>query len=279
MHGHLKVPFDFVTNDGYTYNPEGKIRLGKWIFNQKSIISKNREKGKLLALIGMRLPKKINNLSWEEMYNYAKKYCEVHGNIDVPRVFRTDDGYTYNHDGEIDLGSWIYYQRKVVSQNSEKGKLLSLLGMRFYKKYTIISWEEMYNYAKKYYEVHGNLRILSTFKTNDGFTYDPDGKIHLGLWIFNQRHKTPKDSERGLMLSKIGMIWNFEENKKKVQDLCIKYGIDYQKNKALLDNISIDILEARVQFLGKQNDLLMKNDILNDNYSFFEEDKPLVRKR
>ena len=69
----------------------------------------------------------------------------------------------------------------------ERGKLLSQIGMRFENIRSALSWDEMYQYAKKYYESYGNLEIKVTFKTNDGITYDPNGKINLGRWIANQR--------------------------------------------------------------------------------------------
>ena len=43
--------------------------------------------------------------SWELMYGFAKAYYEEHGNLEVPRRYKTDDGYS--------LGSWIVTQRMV----------------------------------------------------------------------------------------------------------------------------------------------------------------------
>ena len=82
--------------------------------------------------------------------------------------------------------------------------MLSKIGMRFYKER--LSWEEKYEYAKSYYFEHGDLEIPQRFKTNNGKDYDENGIINLGIWIRNQRRFTNPESERGILLSKIGMI-------------------------------------------------------------------------
>ncbi len=128
------------------------------------------------------------------MYEYAKKYYEHYGNLEVSAKFKTNDGFTRDDNGNINLGVWISYQRKSVSPESEKGKLLSQIGLRFTNLRSLISWEEMYEYAKKYYEHYGNLEVPNKFKTNDGYTFDEKGEINLGNWIFAQRHNISPDS-------------------------------------------------------------------------------------
>lgn len=44
-------------------------------------------------------------------------------------------------------------------------------------------WNLIYQYAKNYYEHHGNLEVPKNFKTNDGYIDDKSGTIHLGEWI------------------------------------------------------------------------------------------------
>ena len=202
-HGDLEVSAKFKTNDGATYDPNGKINLGQWIRNQRHLCHSEIERGKLLSEIGMRFENKISTLSWKEMYEYAKKYYEAYGNLEIPQKFKTNDGVTYDPNGKINLGCWIANQRQKCLPESEQGKLLSKIGMRYKNKF--LSWEEMYEYAKKYYETHGDLEVLAKFKTNDGVTYDPNGKINLGQWITNQRYLCPIESEQGKSLLQIGM--------------------------------------------------------------------------
>ena len=201
----LEVPAKFKTTNGFTKDENGKINLGIWILSQRHNISPDSEKGKLLSQIGMSFENKKSTLSWEEMYEYAKKYYEHYGNLEVSAKFKTNDGFTRDDNGNINLGVWISYQRKSVSPESEKGKLLSQIGLRFTNLRSLISWEEMYEYAKKYYEHYGNLEVPNKFKTNDGYTFDEKGEINLGNWIFAQRHNISPDSEKGKLLSQIGL--------------------------------------------------------------------------
>ena len=204
----LEVPIKFKTNDGFTRDDNGKINLGAWLQNQKYIISPDSEREKLLMQIGMHFERK--NISWEEMYEYAKKYYEHYGNLDVQYKFKTNDGFTKNDDGKINLGIWILSQRHNLSPDSEKGKLLSQIGMSFENKKSTLSWEEMYECAKKYYEHYGNLEVSAKFKTNDGFTRDDNGNINLGAWISYQRKSVSPESEKGKLLTQIGMRFTEE---------------------------------------------------------------------
>ena len=203
----LEVPTKFKTNDGFTPDDNGKVKLGAWLKNQKYIVSPESERGKLLMQVGMNFEKR--NISWEEMYEYATKYYEHYGNLYVPARFKTNDGFTPDENGKINLGNWIICQRHNLSLESEKGKLLSQIGMRFENKQSTLSWEELYDYAKKYYEHYGNLEVPVRFKTNDGYTYDEKGNINLGVWITYQRKSVVPESTKGKLLTQIGM--NFEK--------------------------------------------------------------------
>lgn len=66
------------------------------------------------------------------------------------------------------------------------------------------SWEDMYQYAKSYYEAHGDLRVPTAYKTVDGYS--------LGAWIATQR-AVRKGLQRGFLsqerialLDAIGML-------------------------------------------------------------------------
>ena len=203
-HGNLKVLQRFKTNNGWEQADDGKINLGEWINRQRHNVNPNSERGKLLSVIKMRFETK-KKLTWEEMYEYAKIYYEHHGDLKMPFSFKTNNGWKEEKDGKIDLGRWISNQRSKVDPNSERGKLLLAIKMRFEKIRSTLSWEEMYEYAKIYYEHHDNLKVPFDFKTNNGWKEDKDGKINLGTWINSQKYRVDPNSERGKLLLAIKM--------------------------------------------------------------------------
>ena len=78
----------------------------------------------------MELKNRLNN-SWNRMYEYARIYYEHHGNLEVPQKFKTNNGFEYDDRGKINLGIWIARQRQTISPESERGKSLLGIGMRF----------------------------------------------------------------------------------------------------------------------------------------------------
>ncbi len=256
-YNNLEVPFKFMTNDGYTYEEDGKIRLGQWISSQRRRLSQESKKGCLLTEIGMRFENKF--LSWEEMYEYAKIYYEYYNDLEVPYKFRTNDGYTYEEDGKIRLGQWIFKQRQNVPQKSEQGHLLTEIGMRFETKNNALSWEEMYEYAKIYYEHYNNLEVPVKFRTNDGYTYEEKGKIRLGLWIINQRYNIPKESEKIQALDEIKMNWSPRIQKEEVNNLCIDNEINIELNKTVISHISAKELKSKITYL-RANGIELTNE-------------------
>lgn len=233
-HGDLEIPNKFKTNDGIHHDENGKIKLGIWIFSQRQTCSSESERGKLLSQIGMRFENKYSIIPWDEMYEYAKKYYKAHGNLEIPNRFKTDDGICYTENGKIKLGKWIFNQRQTCPSESERGKLLSQIGMRFENKYAKIPWDEMYGYAKKYYETYGNLEIPARFKTNDGINYDENGKINLGTWISTQRTSCLLNSDCVLLLCKIDMRFNKLSEYNQLKLLFLEYDIDLEQNKYIL---------------------------------------------
>ena len=254
-HGNLEIQTRFKTNNGYEYDETGKINLGIWIFNQRQKILPESEKGQKLLQIGMRFGNKF--LSWDEMYNLAQVYYEHHGNLDVPAEFKTNNGYERSKNGKINLGSWIRTQRKNLTPESEQGQKLLQIEMRFDNKK--LSWEEMYDYAKIYYEHHGDLEVQQKFKTNNGYEYDETGKINLGQWIATQRKTTIQDSKKGRLLTKIGMVWSIKSNKNQVQEICNVNNININVNKDILSHISIQELISKIEYLKDSNIKLTDN--------------------
>ena len=142
--------------------------------------------------------------SWDVMFSYAEQYYLTNGNLEVPRRYKTDDGYS--------LGNWIFTQRKVYAGESygcldeHRIKKLENIGM-VWNSTRDLSWERNYNAAQTYFESNGNLYVPVDYVTDDG--------IKLGVWLSNLRtyrkndnHKAMLTHERIKKLEAIGMIWD-----------------------------------------------------------------------
>lgn len=242
-HGNLLIPYEFKTTNGYDYDDKG-YSLGIWFNNQrlkwKGLTSERREK---LEKIGFII--NIHDYKWQKFYELAKTYYEHYGNLEVSYNFCTLDGYNYD-EGGASLGTWISTQRYMFEQLSDSRKeLLLKIGMRFENKNSTLSWEEMLEYAKIFYMEHHNLYVPTNYVTSDG--------TKLGRWIGNQRYLTSPESERGIILSSMGMIWNIRKNKDGILSLCMQYGIDYNKNKSVLRFTSIYEFQSKIEFLKSLN--------------------------
>lgn len=146
----------------------------------------------------------VFTVSWQTMFEQAKKYYSESGDLEVPARFITNDGYS--------LGHWIYNQR-AVRKGQQTGNLseeqiekLNSIGMRW-DLYTDYSWEKNFNAAKNYYEKNGHLDVPSRFVTRDG--------LPLGAWLSSLRtwessgiHPKYLSAERKKQLESIGMIWS-----------------------------------------------------------------------
>ncbi len=126
-----------------------------------------------------------------------------------------------------------------------------------------LAWKEMYSYAKHYYLYHHNLLVPIRFKTNDGLTYDKNGRINLGQWIFRERKRANPESERGKKLLMIGMIFNIKDSKTRIKKICLQKKINVELNKYRLNVISIELFEGLINYLEKNNLKLTENGTLN----------------
>ena len=141
---------------------------------------------------------------WETMYGLAKDYYEEHHNLEVPRRFKTPDGYN--------LGIWIFTQRKVYT-GQQYGKLdegrikkLEEIGM-VWDSVRDLSWKRYYGAAEKYFQEHGDLNVKVTTVTENG--------LQLGEWICNLRTRRKNGAQQAYLtperiaaLERIGMIWD-----------------------------------------------------------------------
>jgi len=79
---------------------------------------------------------------WDVMYGYAKEFFEQNGHLDVPKKYKTSDGYS--------LGTWLMTQRRVYAGDIS-GRLterqvgqLNAIGMRWEDK-SEITWKQGYD--------------------------------------------------------------------------------------------------------------------------------------
>lgn len=141
--------------------------------------------------------------SWDLMFKAAKEYYEENGNLNVPKRYVTEQGFS--------LGSWLNTQRLVRTGKSmgiltgEQIKKLDSIGMRW-ESVRDLAWERHYDAAKKYYKEHGNLLVPSTDDKYCG--------VVLGKWIAQIRSYKKSNiqsdyltSERIEALDAIGMVW------------------------------------------------------------------------
>ena len=214
-YGNLEIPQGFKTINGYDYDENG-IALGIWLAKQRQAYKGQGtqkitpDQIKLLEEIGMRVENKDIMETWMEKYNLAKVYFEHYDNLEIPKTFKTINGYDYDENG-IALGNWIGKQRQTYKgQGTQKItpyqiKLLKEIGMRFENKDIMETWMEKYNLAKVYFEHYDNLEIPKTFKTINGYDYDENG-IALGTWIVTQRTAYKGDSTNKITPTQIKLL-------------------------------------------------------------------------
>ena len=111
---------------------------------------------------------RLNNVltaSWEDMYRCAKAYYETKGDLNVPYVYKMEDGYS--------LGTWIYTQRAVRKGlqrgilNEERIALLDSIGMLWTVREQD-RWTEYYEAAKAYAREYGHLCVPALYVARGG---------------------------------------------------------------------------------------------------------------
>lgn len=224
-HGNLNVPSEYVTPDG--------VLLGKWVVRQRyAYLNPDRssarvtpERKALLDKLGMVWEKYD---PWQERYDLALAYKTEHGDLEIPSVYKTEDG--------VWLGSWVSRQRQALNSgssalNSERRKLLRTLfkGERRpsdpaadHGTVREANWERNFRSAARYARKYKHLLVPASYVDSDG--------VRLGVWISNLRaaRKNRPDSYQVTpahikKLNSIGMVWDARD---------AKWGTAYQQAKA-----------------------------------------------
>ncbi len=302
-YGHLLIPYDYRIDEDDNelvrgtpkYNNNNAIKLGVWMKTQRDCYhgrctgAMTEERKYKLNSIGMIWDKDdLVNANWNMMYEYAKRYYELHNNLDIPKDYRIDSSgnklvkgtLAYADVSVIKLGLWVYHQRQAKTGASnypltpEQINKLENIGMEWNKlSRADICWNKMYEYAKKYYNLYNNLAMsydcridLSGNELVKGTPeYESSDAIQIGRWITEQRQaKRGKNkyfltTERTNKLDRIGMIWHQSNNKIAIIKLCEEYGIDLNLNQLLLRKSYLE-LYTKIQFLRDNH-----QDIVIDN--------------
>lgn len=224
-HGNLNVPSEYVTPDG--------VLLGKWVVRQRyAYLNPDRssarvtpERKALLDKLGMVWEKYD---PWQERYDLALAYKTEHGDLEIPSVYKTEDG--------VWLGSWVSRQRQALNSgsstlSSERRKLLRTLfkGERRpsdpaadHGTVREANWERNFRSAARYARKYKHLLVPASYVDSDG--------VRLGVWISNLRaaRKNRPDSYQVTpahikKLNSIGMVWDARD---------AKWGTAYQQAKA-----------------------------------------------
>ena len=175
--------------------------------------------------------------SWNSMYAVAERYFKENGSLNMPKGYRTDEGYS--------LWAWLQTQRRVRAGKvngiltDEQIEKLDKLGMRW-ESAKDVAWSKYYDAAKKYYEKNHDLQPLASYVDDNG--------TRLGAWLtqlrsarklgMNSSYLTPEHIEE---LDKLGMVWDV-------------YDFVFERN-----------YHAAVEYYRKHGDLECKSDYVDEN--------------
>lgn len=199
--GHLRVPYDYVTEDGFT--------LGRWIRLQRAAAARSKlsdQRKARLDEIGMvwRAHK-----TWDETFALLQAYYDKHGHARIPHDYNVEGVWLYKWLSDqkrlLDGTSSNYKGRNQELTQEQQDKLRSV-GIVSIISYSDEVWEKRYQDAKAFFEENGHLKV-STRDTREGAK-------SLGLWVWRQRRdrKEGKLSEREIAkLDEIGMVWELED--------------------------------------------------------------------
>ena len=197
-YGDLDVPDKYKTQDG--------LSLGLWINTQRRVY-KGEQSGTLgedriakLNAIGMEWDS-FTDRSWKRHYACAQAYYMRHGDLRVPTVYVTEEGFP--------LGRWISSLRtyrkngvKVRFLSPERIQALDDIGM----VWTVpdYQWEMNYAAAMRYHRTHGDLNVPAAYVDSE--------RIRLGQWLNKMRALRKSGSsqlteEKIAKLDELGMVW------------------------------------------------------------------------
>ena len=188
-----------------------KFDLGKWVQRQRQLNDSGQlkeERKQLLEQIGIAW-QDAHDSEWLDNYKLVSSYFEKHHNLNIPKSFKTINGYEYNDQGK-DIGMWLANQKTLYNNGTlreDRKELLTKKGMNWEKKFEK-EWNKNYEEAIKYYEKHHNLDIPPASKLKQEGSNENLEK--LGSWLSRQKYEYSKgtlSTERRDLLEKLGINW------------------------------------------------------------------------
>ena len=186
--------------------------------------------GRALAVRGDTEEKlnKLSQMSLEELIALARNNKveidirdtkeDIANKLVSPLIIDLSNNYEYIADLENDLKDKIR-EASLRRSTAKSPRNLKITNYRFdielvnkdlydmlsyVKSRLSLSWEEMYELAKTYYEHHGSLKMTKMFKTVNGYEYNETG-VNLGRWLTNQRKNLNLSNMRKKLLLDIGI--------------------------------------------------------------------------
>ena len=259
---------EIKANDSVTFNIEGQevIRKSFWNANNNKIkrkIEEEKYKDSKYDIVREKIKdyeKKGNDIKLNQL---MEEYIEMLADGRIKEI-KSRDSVTFNIDGKevTRIKFWC------INKNSTKIK--EKLKEEKYKdsRYDIVRAKIRryeYDYIEEYIEMLADGRITK-IKGNDTVTFNVEGQeiTRKMFWKSNQnstkikqklQEEKYKDSRYDIARVKVEAALNIKQNKEKIEQLCIEFGIDYKKNKKYLDKLSSSIFEAILKFFKEEKQI------------------------
>lgn len=166
----------------------------RWSIHQRKLYKENLLNNKKIALLEDIGFSWEPTLSWEQSFQLASEYFDIHKEINIHRntVFK-----------EFALGRWVESQRSAYKKGKLSNTQISLLqSLDIIWDIPDSKWLENYGYLKEYYQENGNINIKVNFNYKEK---------NIGKFLAHQRENFKNGTltaERLILLNKIG----FQDN-------------------------------------------------------------------
>ena len=141
---------------------------------------------------------------WEQYFQAASIYAAEHGNLRIPRGYRTKDG--------LHLGEWLVTQRAIragkkagILTDSQIARLDGI-GM-IWDSRLVASWNRGLAHCEEYVREHGDLEVPVRYVSPDGYKLGAFINRMRG-WYSNGEKQVVLTPERVAQLEALGMRWN-----------------------------------------------------------------------
>lgn len=163
QHGHVDIPASYKTADG--------LALGNWCVVQRRVY-----RGTSAGILTEERIRKLSKLGfqwdpseerWREGYKRAGVYLKENGNLDVPALYRTEDGFP--------LGTWIRDNRAAFRKRTlPEEKICLLQAIHMIWDVDEYRWMQNYELCRDYYRKH---------RRKVPRDYVADNGLKPGLWL------------------------------------------------------------------------------------------------